>query len=226
MIYKKLNFIIPVVIASGLMLSGCNSGPKPTLVHIPSLKTISKAEIGQNMFESIYAVYKHENEVKFLDNIDKSKYTYDSDRYTFYMKKIDNQCVMIRENGRTHLYDKNCDGVFTHGNNDLFSDGKLDKEVRYTTVPAKPSSILPSSWKYDVLYQGKIENKLNITFREYYYSPTVRNFMIRDSFTQNIQYELNENGKAMIGFKGLRIKVLKATNLDIEYQVIKDYDKI
>ena len=47
--------------------------------------------------------------------------------------------------------------------------------------------------------------------------------MIRDAYTQNIEYELDANGQAMIGFKGLRIKVLNATNLNIEYQVTRDF---
>jgi hypothetical protein len=40
---------------------------------------------------------------------------------------------------------------------------------------------------------------------------------------KNIQYELDENGQAEIGFRGLRIKVLKATNFDITYKVLKDF---
>jgi len=56
------------------------------------------------------------------------------------------------------------------------------------------------------------------------YSHRMQDFIIRDAFTQNIEYELDENGKAMIGFKGLRIEVLKATNMDITYKVVKDYN--
>jgi hypothetical protein len=35
---------------------------------------------------------------------------------------------------------------------------------------------------------------------------------------------LNNDGSTVIGFKGLRIEVLKATNMDITYKVIKDYN--
>jgi len=47
--------------------------------------------------------------------------------------------------------------------------------------------------------------------------------MSRPSFTQDIDYELNKNGNTIIGFKGLRIEILKATNIDITYRVIQDY---
>ena len=48
--------------------------------------------------------------------------------------------------------------------------------------------------------------------------------MARPAFTQDIEYELDKDGKTLIGFKGLRIEVEKATNLDITYKIIKDYN--
>ena len=48
--------------------------------------------------------------------------------------------------------------------------------------------------------------------------------MIRPAFEQIIDYELAQEGTTTIGFKGLRIEVLKATNMDITYKVLKDYD--
>lgn len=47
--------------------------------------------------------------------------------------------------------------------------------------------------------------------------------MLRPAFTQDIEYELNKNNTTIIGFKGLRIEVIKATNLDITYKIIQDY---
>ena len=74
------------------------------------------------------------------------------------------------------------------------------------------------SFKYEALYQGKIGNKIKISFREFI------DDMVRPSFTQDIDYELEKDGTAIIGFKGLRIQVLQATNLNITYKVIKDYN--
>jgi hypothetical protein len=48
--------------------------------------------------------------------------------------------------------------------------------------------------------------------------------MARPAFNQDIDYELNNDANTIIGFKGLRIEVLKATNMDITYKVIKDYN--
>ena len=47
--------------------------------------------------------------------------------------------------------------------------------------------------------------------------------MARPAFTQDIEYDLEKDGTSIIGFKGLRIEVLRATNIDITYKVLKDY---
>ncbi|MGZ5207947.1 MAG: hypothetical protein ACXWB0_02925 [Sulfuricurvum sp.] len=82
-----------------------------------------------------------------------------------------------------------------------------------------PSTYTVDSFKYEALYQGRIDNKIKISFREF------KDDMARPAFTQDIDYELdNKNGEAIVGFKGLRIKILKATNMDITYSVIQDYN--
>jgi hypothetical protein len=73
--------------------------------------------------------------------------------------------------------------------------------------------------KYCLRFSGHyIDNKIKISFREF------KNDIARPAFTQDIEYQLDENGKANVGFKGLRIEILKATNYDIEYKVVKDYN--
>lgn len=74
------------------------------------------------------------------------------------------------------------------------------------------------TFKYQALYQGKVENKIKISFREF------KDDMARPAFTQDIEYELEGNKPTIIGFKGLRIEVKKLTNLNITYSVIKDYN--
>ncbi|MGZ8545817.1 MAG: hypothetical protein ACXWVU_00350 [Sulfuricurvum sp.] len=81
-----------------------------------------------------------------------------------------------------------------------------------------PSTYTENSFKYEALYQGRIDNKIKISFREF------KDDMARPAFTQDIDYELNKNGDTIVGFKGLRIKVIKATNMDITYSVIQDYN--
>lgn len=68
--------------------------------------------------------------------------------------------------------------------------------------------------KKEFIYNGKSNNTLKFIYREF-----VRD-MARPAFTQELQYDLNESN--IIGFKGLRIEVLKSTNTSIEYKVLSD----
>lgn len=218
-----MNIIVKLIITSVavFMVSGCTQH-KPKVVFNPPIDKTTTTEIGQNMFEKFTAFYKHDKVVKLQDNLNEKYinevYNKSRDPQLYFKKFEDNTCSMISPFGSKYLQDKNCDGIFTHKKN----GDKLIKDIEYEVVPAIPIGFLFKSFKYAVLYQGKIGNKLNISFQEFVYS--INGFIIRDAFTQNIQYELDDNGEAMIGFKGLRIKVLKATNFDITYQVIKDYN--
>lgn len=218
---KKI-LISALALVNILIFSGCNDLPRPTTVYIPELNKVSTAEVGQNMYEKINAIFEYESSVQLLDPKAESEYKYQKK----YFDKINGSCVMI-VNG-IDLIDDECDREFKYKMDGFTSFDlkkvKLSTPIKYKIVPASPIEITQDSFKYQVLYQGKVGNKLNITFQEFFYSPNNYDFIIRDSYTQNIQYELDSDGEAIIGFKGLRIKVLQATNLDITYQVIHDYN--
>lgn len=122
---------------------------------------------------------------------------------------------------KTHtvcLVDTEDKGYFTkaaYGTRDVLYP--LSNNAAYK-ITAVPPSYDKDSFRYVALYQGKIDNKIKISFREF------KDDMVRPAFTQDIEYELNKNGDTVVGFKGLRIKVIKATNTDITYSVIQDYN--
>lgn len=217
--YKNI-FSLVVLVLIAFVAAGC-AVTEPKVVYNPPLNKVSTKEIGQNMFSKIYAVFKYENTIEIVDenirhNI-KRNYIYD----LYYFDKLeDGSCAMVSDVGSTFFIDENCTGTFTKLGEIKIIDMK--KPIEYKVVPAEPTQYSYDSFKYNVLYQGKVENKLNIAFQEFVNANGT--MIIRNAFTQNIQYEIDSNGEAMIGFKGLRIKVLKATNTDITYQVIKDFD--
>lgn len=65
----------------------------------------------------------------------------------------------------------------------------------------------------DVLYQGMSKGEVKISYREY------SNGIARPAFNQDVAYGLDADGTGIIGFKGMRIKVLNATGHDIQYVV-------
>lgn len=208
---KKLLCIILVLISFGCAK---RAPVKPEAVYSPQLQEVATAEVGENMFSKVYAVFHFKNFAVLLNEDDREKY-----RVSNKGKRFDElegvKCALY--NGRLSLLDYNCNGEFTH----LRNGDELEKPVKYKLISAPPSRILRDSFKREIIYQGKINNKIKISFREFYANDGI--FMIRDAYTQSIEYELDSNGETLIGFKGLRLKVLNATNLSITYSVIEDF---
>ncbi|NOQ13356.1 MAG: hypothetical protein GQ583_02590 [Methyloprofundus sp.] len=209
----KRKLIVSIIII--FMSLGCSKKHQTVrTVYTPELQKPATAEIGENMFSKTYAYFQYKYIVILLDSNDRKKYKTRKQGNRF-DELEGTKCALY--NGSLSLLDYNCDGTFTH----LRNGDKLEKSVEYKLQPAPPTRITKDSFKRDVIYQGKIGNKIKISFQEFFASNG--SFMIRDAYTQNIEYELDANGQAMIGFKGLRIKILNATNLNIEYQVTRDF---
>lgn len=217
---NKLFIILSIL--SIFLLSGCTATGEFKTVNIPELNTVSKVEVGENMYEKNYAFYKFDKAVKLLEPATIKKFG------VTFNNIADNNEFVILDNGEYagyfsgyYLVDANHTGYFTYGIRNLLPGiqhkDMLDKPVKYKVVPAK-GEYYGQAFKYIALYQGKIGNKIKISFREF-----MNNFA-RPAFTQDIEYELESDGTATIGFKGLRIKIIKATNVDIEYAITKSYD--
>jgi len=100
-----------------------------------------------------------------------------------------------------------------------FNDGlgflhtKLEKipNFTYTTAPDKNLK----SFKQEFIYNGISDNTAKFTYREY------GNDFVRPAFTQETQYDLSKD--KIIGFKGLRIEVIEATNTKISYKILTGF---
>jgi hypothetical protein len=223
----KKPYILERLLISTLVLlfsSGCTIKralpSRSPLEHFtsPEIGKTNKVEIGQSMFSHIYAkkdVIKVHGRV--VANHGKRSYII---KDTKLLKTIENYNAICYSWFCTA--DTNNDGYLDSWwkskkqfKSMIDNDYKLlDKKVPYTLE----YTYSENSFKYDVLYQGRVNNRISISYREF------ANNIARPAFTQNIEYEVIENADTIIGFKGLRIKILKTTNYDITYQVLKDYD--
>ncbi|EIN5961692.1 hypothetical protein O1D25_001489 [Vibrio cholerae] len=215
-----------------------------TVFHSPELGIRSTAEIGENLYSKFYYTPSNTYEVHIDRDVVLS--TSKDRQYGWLVLGVigvgimeltadtDNEEIvkghkhllsywpeynyrMLCGSNNTCLVDTNGDGVFTSQLN--YPDHELnplDSGIPYA-LKKTPPRYEQDDFKYVALYQGKAGNKIKISFREF------KGDMARPAFTQDIEYELDENGEAIIGFKGLRIKVHQATNLNIDYTVINDY---
>jgi hypothetical protein len=71
-------------------------------------------------------------------------------------------------------------------------------------------------YKQEFIYNGKVGASLRFIYREYI------NDMARPAFNQELQYDLNES--SIIGFKGVRLEVVNATNTNIEYKILSPFN--
>jgi hypothetical protein len=72
------------------------------------------------------------------------------------------------------------------------------------------------SLKSELIYGGLSQKTISISYREFVDKTA------RPAFTQEIKYDLNDGD--VIGFRGARFQVLKATNTNIKYKIIKVLD--
>ncbi len=135
-----------------------------------------------------------------------------------YLRKWNNWTAVCNEKARC-IIDAYNQNKFTHStkypNENLI---ELEHPIQYSKIPAFSRDASIDTFKYEALYQGRVGNQIKISFREF------TNDMSRPTFTQDVEYELESDDTALVGFKGLRIEVLKATNLDMTYKIVQDYN--
>lgn len=112
---------------------------------------------------------------------------------------------------------------------DFASTRPVDKVFELTPQNEKPLDIYPKidykfikvndhkspSFEQQLIYNGHIGDQVKFLYRE------LSSNMMRAPFIQEIQYDLKESNT--IGFKGVRIEIIKATNRQIEYIVHRSF---
>src|SRR5258706_12690951 len=94
----------------------------------------------------------------------------------------------------------------------------LSKPAKYTLLPRERTIVESADdFKRVILYQGLSKGTIKVSFREFIKD------MARPAFTQDVSYDLEQDGTVMIAFKGLRIQVLKASGANIQYKVMQPF---
>ena len=99
------------------------------------------------------------------------------------------------------------------GNGLKLKPSKYTIEYNTNQLPIKNDDY----YKQEFIYNGKVGNGIKFIYREFV------NDYARPAFTQDLQYDLSED--KIIGFRGLRLEVINASNTKIEYKVIKHFSK-
>ena len=81
----------------------------------------------------------------------------------------------------------------------------------------KDTTYRPRAIQQTLLYNGKIGNRITLSYREF------SDDYARPAFTNEVVYDLAES--KVLGYKGARLEVLTATNTELVYKVIAGFDK-
>ena len=92
----------------------------------------------------------------------------------------------------------------------------LSRKIEIKVSKTEQRLICSECLKQVFVYNGKSGNTLKFTYREFI------NDMARPAFTQELQYDLADGN--LVGFKGLRIEIIKTSNTDIEYKIIETFN--
>lgn len=72
-----------------------------------------------------------------------------------------------------------------------------------------------STFQQTLLYNGSVGNKVNVGYREF------SSNMARPAFNNDVEYDMSSSN--IIGYKGARIEVLRATNEYIQFRVLQHF---
>jgi hypothetical protein len=79
----------------------------------------------------------------------------------------------------------------------------------------KATKVDKPGFSQELIYNGRVGNYVKFIYREF------SGDMARSAFTQEVQYDLDVSN--FVGFKGVRIEIVEATNSEIIYKVVNHF---
>lgn len=79
-------------------------------------------------------------------------------------------------------------------------------------------NLCDNCYKQELIYSGQVGDVVKFSYREFIGD------IARPSFYQELEYDVSKNN--VIGFKGLRLKILETSNTEIKYEVIEDFNSL
>lgn len=73
------------------------------------------------------------------------------------------------------------------------------------------------SMQRTLIYNGRVGNKVNVGYREFSGNTA------RPAFNNNVEYDLSESRE--IAYKGARLEIIEATNREIKYRVLSNFNQ-
>lgn len=207
-----------------ITLSACRSAPPPVQrpkevlkkATIPELGVTTKAGIGENLLTSGMA---HSVELLVIPTdqavgefvLRKGRYpkiSHGAEYRNFRVTLLDKDKSKSARQGSIYLFAKDA------GTRRLCVSRNSCAEADFTTE--EKTDFKRAAFQQTLIYSGKIGSRITLGYREFSQD------MARPAFNNDVAYDLNES--RILGYKGARIEVIEATNTEISYKVISDFN--
>jgi len=204
--------------------------PETYTTIIPKLNEITNADIGNTLsyrenghkYDAIEITRVSNFTLNGVDKVIEEGEIFinqfNTNGYSFYGNSSDLEFgIAIPRSGKNPLIYTNSDsdGIYTTG---ISYDGlnliRPNKRIEYIQTEVKDKK--SDYFKQELIYNGRVGVALKFIYREFL------NDYARPAFTQDLQYDLSES--KIIGFRGMRIEIINATNTEIEYKVLNYFE--
>lgn len=231
---KLLPLFTPILAIA--LLAGCVSAPvvqqEIRYVDLPSLNTESTVELGDTLLEKEKAfVYEGlELRERITDNGIAREYIVEPGRMPLVRRDPDGTAVYEPQGSSYYIIDKTFgrkalpkNGYLVRRPNgtlelqgyyDLTGAGRISPVNPQHTV-GKQIDVGRPSFRQELIYGGRVGDQIKVTYREY------SGDFARAAFSQEVQYDLTTD--KLIGFKGVRVEILSATNTKLVYKVLRSF---
>lgn len=219
---------------AGVALSGCASAqmvsPSLSLIDRPDLGTQARVELGETLLEksrlSTYEGLILENELQWGDGLLLKKFTLSPGplrarmrdaRFTYYFsdamtaKDAITGTSPYQGGGLCQAHDGSgpIKGFVVAGRCAL--NWNTTPQVRATQIHDQNSP----ARRQELIYNGRVGDSLRLLYREYSSEP------MQPPLSQDLHYDLTAS--AVIGFRGVRIEVVEASNTHLTYRVLTSF---
>jgi hypothetical protein len=193
-----------------LLASGCGSKkprPEAILISVPEVGEIATKNIGESLILQGFRIYVPA--ITIPKNYRLGEYQIRAGTYPLASENKEGQWfeaavgkdgteeVLLRSSDTSLCIDKTC--------------AKLEYSTGRTSI-----AVDAKSFQQTLLYNGKIGDKVAVSYREF------ADGTARSAFTNEVSYDLGES--KVIGYKGARLEVISATNTNITFKVISGFD--
>lgn len=197
---------------------------KNDIILSPNVNEISSKNIGESLFKNINVIKKKGLKIVNVPEfkIYGKKHNLDIGDILSLESTKDNELYFINiDNPSTEGYfgiitdeQFNYKRTFWTAHYPLIRMGLIKKEIENVEFEITDylNSDCNSCYSFEFIYNGKSNNTLKFIYREFIKD------LARPSFTQDLQYDLEESN--IVGFKDMRIEIIKATNSAIDYKIL------